>query len=154
MGVSVVTLRTVGVALVLLVCLVRIGESGECCRASYNIIKTQASSDQKWCDDYCCFMVYKYDCCDDYNQRAPEDMRMPMCVAWFQAYWYIPVLIVLAVVGGIICCVCCVCCRNRSNGAIMVPPPQSSMLIVTQQQPQVNDQSSSNTNQYNVGYDQ
>ncbi|XP_033742387.1 uncharacterized protein LOC117328893 isoform X2 [Pecten maximus] len=148
----------VGVAIVTLVCLVGLGESGECCKAHYNIIGQEVSSDQKWCDNYCCFNLAQYDCCDDIRQQAPEGMRMGMCMAWITAHWYIPFLVVLAIVGGIItCCVCCccACCRNRTSGTVMLPPSQG-MLVVTQQQPTqfANDQASPPANQFNAGYDQ
>ncbi|XP_069129585.1 uncharacterized protein [Argopecten irradians] len=126
--------KTHVVAMVLLVCLVRLGEGGECCRASYDILSNEYSTGQKWCDNYCCFNLLQYDCCDNLLTRAPADMRMNFCMAWFEAHWYVPLLVALAIVGGIItCCVCCccACCRNTS-GTVMSPPPQS-MMVISQQ---------------------
>ncbi|XP_021346255.1 uncharacterized protein LOC110445791 [Mizuhopecten yessoensis] len=141
-------------AAVLLVCLVQLGESGECCKAHYNIIGNEVSNEQKWCDNYCCFNLLKYDCCDNILLQAPVDMRMDFCTAWFTAHWYIPVLIVLAILGAIItCCVCCccACCRNRTSGAVLMPAEPQGMLVVTHQA-QPNDQSSSPANPFNTGY--
>ncbi|XP_069129583.1 uncharacterized protein [Argopecten irradians] len=150
----------IGVIIVLLVCLVRLGEGGECCRAHYNIIGNEVSNDQKWCDNYCCFNLIKYDCCNNIIMRAPADMRMDFCAAWFADHWYVPLLVVLGIVASLItCCVCCCCaccaCRNRSSGTVVAPP--QGLLVVTQQQqpvPLPNDQSSSHANPFNSGYDQ
>uniref|UniRef100_A0A8W8HLB8 Uncharacterized protein n=1 Tax=Magallana gigas TaxID=29159 RepID=A0A8W8HLB8_MAGGI len=56
---------------------------GECCKAHYDILFKY--NDEKWCSNYCCFQIGKYDCCDNSLLQAPSSERDDFCADYFHS---------------------------------------------------------------------
>ncbi|XP_011450349.2 uncharacterized protein LOC128177130 [Crassostrea angulata] len=94
---------------------------GECCRAHYDILFSY--NEEKWCSNYCCFQLGKYDCCDNFLLQAPSIERKDFCAAFFTSNVWVPVLISiggLILFIGLCVCICKACCgSSRSTGVVM-----------------------------------
>ncbi|XP_062576453.1 protein shisa-5-like isoform X1 [Saccostrea cucullata] len=94
--------------------------AGECCKAHYDILLSY--NKEKWCDDYCCIQLGKYDCCSNVLFQAPSSEREDLCAAYFSQHEWVAVLIGLgciAVFVGIIICICKSCCGHSRTGVVM-----------------------------------
>ncbi|XP_022329761.1 uncharacterized protein LOC111128447 isoform X2 [Crassostrea virginica] len=116
--------------------------SGECCKAHYDILFK--FNKEKWCSNYCCLQVGKYDCCDTAFLQAPSSEREDFCSAYFDANVWAAVLlaigIIAVVVGGCVC-ICKVCCPgHRSTGVVIPGQTGPGVTVVNSQNSQMTQQ--------------
>ncbi|XP_062576457.1 uncharacterized protein LOC134238346 [Saccostrea cucullata] len=95
--------------------------AGECCKAHYDILLSY--NEEKWCDDFCCVQLGKYDCCSNVLLQAPSNQRNSICAAYFSQHKWVPTLIglgCLVVIVVVIVCICkACCCQRRANGGVI-----------------------------------
>ncbi|XP_069129584.1 uncharacterized protein [Argopecten irradians] len=97
--------------LIILCVLVKVTESGECCRTRYGIMGNVMN--ERWCDNYCCFHGNVYSCCNNWFFRAPDRDRSTFCANWFTRHIWVPIIVALVIIGLLIgcgVCCCCMCC--------------------------------------------
>lgn len=93
---------------------------GECCKAHYGLL---SYNKEKWCSNYCCIRLGKYDCCDNFLLQAPSIQRRDYCAAFFTSNAWVPSLISiggLILFIGLCVCICRRCCgSSRSTGGVL-----------------------------------
>ncbi|XP_052692007.1 uncharacterized protein LOC128177811 [Crassostrea angulata] len=91
---------------------------GECCKAHYDL--RLQYNDEKWCSNYCCDQIVKFDCCDNGLLQVPSSERTDYCVDYFHSNGWAAALIVIGsialIVGLCVCCCKACCCRSQSVG--------------------------------------
>eukprot|EP00105_Crassostrea_gigas_P009240 XP_011424106.1 PREDICTED: uncharacterized protein LOC105325981 isoform X2 [Crassostrea gigas] len=124
---------------------------GECCKAHYDILFDYHK--EKWCSNYCCFQLGKYDCCDNSLLQAPSSERDDFCTDYFHSNVWAAALIAIgsiALIVGLCVCCCKACCgRSQSVGVVMQGANPGVAVVNSSMQQTVNP---SHTVQQQPGY--
>ncbi|XP_011424105.3 uncharacterized protein [Magallana gigas] len=112
----------------------------ECCKAHNGLF---LKNNEKWCSNYCCFKLGKFDCCDNYLLQAPSSEREDFCSDYYRSHEWVPVLIALgslALLVGLCVFIHKACCGRSQSVGVVLQGPNPGVTVVhsgntMQQQP-------------------